>query len=726
MSKSKKKIFKKKKLTQEQLQNSILRLLKKDPKAKYNPKELIRKLKLKNNKDSVTSALANLQNQGAVRSFNGKYKIGGKRIKSAKKGESGKLRNIGKIVEGKVDLIRSGAAYIVCGGEQPDVYVPQKFLNSAMHGDQVQVNISRSRKGKKPEGEVVEILKRANKKFVGNLETSKKGGLVLVDHPKMTFDVKIDIDNLNGAQDGDRVIVEVTKYARGSKKSYRGQITNILDSSDRNEMEMNTILINNGFELAFSPEVMKVVDGLTDDITEKDLLERRDMRGDLTFTIDPHDAKDFDDAISYKVLEDGLIEIGIHIADVTHYVKSGTALDEEAYARSTSVYLVDRVCPMLPERLSNELCSLRPNEDKFTFSAVFQFDKDYKIKNRWFGKTLTHSDRRFTYEEAQEVLETGKGDLAKELKAVAKVAAKMRKDRFKNGAINFESDEVKFELDENKKPIGVYVKQRKEANLLVEDFMLLANKEVAKYIAKKVKAPEVPFVYRVHDEPDQDRLKDFALFAKEMGVKVKVDTPSNIAKSLNKLAEKAKADESIKLLQPLAIRTMAKAVYTSENIGHYGLGFDYYTHFTSPIRRYSDVLVHRILQKNLKKVKRVDKEKLEAKCQHISAQERKAIESERESTKYKQVEYMEGKEGEVFEAYISGMIDKGIFVQLSESKAEGLIKFDVFDESYVIEDSRMKATGTRSGNQIRMGDKVKVKLLATDLDKREIELEIVE
>ena len=724
MSKTKKKIFKKKKLTQQQLQASILRLLKKDPKAKYNAKELIRKLKLKNNKDSVLDALAQLQNQGGVRSFNGKYKIGSKKIKSTKQG-NGKLRSISKEVLGKVDLIRSGAAYIVVGSDQDDVYVPQKFLNSAMHGDEVRVSILRSRKGRKPEGEVIEVIKRANKKFVGNLEISKKGGLVMVDHPKMTFDVKIDPDNINGAQDGDRVIVEVTKFARGNKKSYRGQITNILDSSDRNEMEMNTILINNGFELAFSPEVIKVVNELTDDITEKDLLERRDMREDLTFTIDPHDAKDFDDAISYKVLEDDIIEIGVHIADVTHYVKSGTALDEEAYARSTSVYLVDRVCPMLPERLSNELCSLRPNEDKFTFSAVFKFDSNYKIKDRWFGKTLTHSNRRFTYEEAQEILESGQGDLANELKAVAKVAAKMRKERFKNGAINFESDEVKFKLDENKKPIGVYVKQRKEANLLVEDFMLLANKEVAKYIAKKVKAPEVPFVYRVHDEPDQDRLADFALFAKEMGVKVKVDTPANIAKSLNKLAEKAKTDESVKLLQPLAIRTMAKAVYTSENIGHYGLGFDYYTHFTSPIRRYSDVLVHRILYKNLKKVKRVDKEKLEAKCKHISAQERKAIESERESTKYKQVEYLEGKEGEVFEGYVSGMIDKGIFVQLSESKAEGLIKFDAFDEPYVIEDSRMKATGARSGDKIKMGDKVKVKLIETDLDKREIELEIV-
>jgi len=724
MTKSKKKIFKKKKLTQEQLQNSILRLLKKDPKAKYNAKELIRKLKLKNNKDSVSAALTNLQSQGGVKSFNGKYRLGSKKIKKSIVNR-GKLKSVGKQSTGKVDLIRSGAAYIVIGGEQEDVYVPQKYLNTAMHGDEVRVSIKKSRKGKKPEGEVLEVLKRANKKFVGNLEINKRGGLVLIDHPKMTFDVKIDAENFNGAQDGDRVIVEVTKYARGNKKSFKGQITNILDSSDRNEMEMNSILINNGFELAFCPEVMKVVNSLNDDITEKDLLERRDMRKDLTFTIDPHDAKDFDDAISYTKLEDDIVEIGVHIADVTHYVKPGTALDDEAYARSTSVYLVDRVCPMLPERLSNELCSLRPNEDKFTFSAVFQFDQHYKIKKRWFGKTLTHSNRRFTYEEAQQILEKGKGDLAKELKAVAKVAAKLRKERFKNGAINFESDEVKFELDENKKPIGVYVKQRKEANLLVEDFMLLANKEVAKFIAKKVKAPEVPFVYRVHDEPDQDRLADFALFAKEMGVKVKTDTPSNIAKSLNKIAEKAKSDESIKLLQPLAIRTMAKAVYTSENIGHYGLACDYYTHFTSPIRRYSDVLVHRILYKNLKKVKRVDKEKLEAKCKHISSQERKAIESERESTKYKQVEYLEGKEGEVFEAYISGMIDKGIFVQLSESKAEGLIKFDAFDESYIIEDSRMKATGSRSGDKIKMGDKVKVKLIETDLDKREIELEIV-
>ena len=725
MTNKKKKIFKKKKLTQEQLQNAIGRLLLKEPKAKFNAKEIIRKLKLKNSKDSVTEALAAMSRSGKLTSFNGKYKLGDKKIKRAKEGVT-KGRQSLKQVSGRVDLIRSGAAYIVVDTEDDDVYVPQKFLNSAMHGDKVVVNILKFRKGRNPEGEVVEVTNRANKKFVGNLQLSKKGGLVLVDHPKMSFDVKIDVEDLNGAQDGDRVILEVTKYGRGSKQSFRGQITNILDSSDRNEMEMNAILINSGFELTHSAEVMAEVALLNDEITDKDLAKRRDMREDLTFTIDPHDAKDFDDAISYKVLEDGIVEIGIHIADVTHFVKAGTALDDEAYERSTSVYLVDRVCPMLPERLSNELCSLRPNEDKFTFSAVFQFDTDHKIIDRWFGKTLTHSQRRYSYEEAQEILESGKGDYAKELKAVAKVAAKLRKARFKNGAINFETEEVKFELDEKKKPIGVYIKQRKEANLLVEDFMLLANKEVAKYMAKKVKAPEIPFVYRVHDEPDQDRLADFALFAKEMGIKVKVDTPANVAKSLNKLAEKTKEDESIKLLQPLAIRTMSKAAYTSENIGHYGLAFEYYTHFTSPIRRYSDVLVHRILQKNLEKnIKRVDKEKLEAKCTHISAQERKAISAERESIKYKQVEYLEGKEGEVFEAFISGMIDKGIFVQLKESKAEGLIKFDAFKESYEIQSSRMKAIGNRSGAEIKMGDKVKVKLLQTDVNKREIELQIV-
>ncbi len=726
MTNKKKKIFKKKKLTQEQLQNAIGRLLLKNPKAKFNAKEIIRKLKLKNNKDSVIDCLAAMQRSGKVQSFNGKYKLGNGKIKSTKPGQKKGRQSI-KQVAGRVDLIRSGAAYIVCDTDTDDVYVPQKFLNSALHGDRVVVSILKSRKGRKSEGEVVEVTKRANRKFVGNLQVSKKGGLVLVDHPKMSFDVKIDSENLNGAQDGDRVIIEVTKYGRGGKQSFRGQVTNILDSSDRNEMEMNAILINSGFELAHSAEVMEEVAKLNDDITEKDLAKRRDMRGDLTFTIDPHDAKDFDDAISYKILEDDVVEVGIHIADVTHFVKSGTALDEEAYNRSTSVYLVDRVCPMLPERLSNELCSLRPNEDKFTFSAVFKFDANGKIVDRWFGKTLTHSDRRYTYEEAQEILESGKGDYAKELKAVAKVAAKMRKERFKNGAINFESDEVKFKLDEKKKPIGVYVKQRKEANLLVEDFMLLANKEVARYIAKKVKAPEIPFVYRVHDEPNQDRLADFALFAKEMGIKVKIDTPSNIAKSLNKLAEKAKEDESVKLLQPLAIRTMSKAVYTSENIGHYGLAFDYYTHFTSPIRRYSDVLVHRILQKNLKKdVKRVNQEALEAKCKHISAQERKAIEAERESTKYKQVEYLEGKEGQVFEGFVSGMIDKGVFIQLKESKAEGLIKFDAFKESYDIQDSRMKAVGNRTGDEIKMGDKVKVKLLETDINNREIELQIVD
>jgi len=411
-------------------------------------------------------------------------------------------------------------------------------------------------------------------------------------------------------------------------------------------------------------------------------------------------------------------------ADVTHYVRPGTQLDKEAYFRSTSVYLVDRVCPMLPEKLSNELCSLRPNEDKLCFSAMFIMDDKFKILDTWLGRTVIHSDHRFTYEDAQEVLESGEGKFAKELIQLNQIAKDLKKKRFKKGSINFETEEVKFKLDENAVPIGVYTKSRKDAHMLVEDFMLLANKAVAKFMSKLDKKNPVPAVYRVHDEPDTEKLSDLILFAKELGIELKIDTPKQIKASLNELAEKAQKDESLKMLQPLVIRSMAKAIYTTENIGHYGLAFTDYTHFTSPIRRYSDVLVHRLLAKNLKKINRESLEELEAKCKHISNQERKAMDAERASTKYKQVEYMKDKVGEVFEGFISGFIDQGIFVELKESRAEGLITYDQLDDVYLSAGSRLKVTGKKSGKTLSMGDPITVKLVVADLEKKRLEFSV--
>lgn len=505
-----------------------------------------------------------------------------------------------------------------------------------------------------------------------------------------------------------------------------GKVIQNFGPNEDHDMEMNAILVNNGFKIDFPTEVINESEALSDEITEKDLEERKDFRDTFTITIDPYNAKDFDDALSLKKLKDGRMEVGIHIADVTHFLKSGTALDKEAYDRSTSVYLVDRVSPMLPERLSNELCSLRPNEDKFTFSAVFTFDEKLNINSEWFGKTLIHSDRRFTYEEVQEILDTGEGEFYDELKTLDQIAKKLRKDKFDNGAISFESDEVNFILDEDGSPLEIVQKERKDAHMLVEDFMLLANKRVAKRIGAKKDGQIVPFVYRIHDQPDPDKLKDFALFAKELGFGMKVDTPDQVAKSFNSLNEAAKEDASLKMLEPLALRTMAKAVYSTDNIGHYGLSFDHYTHFTSPIRRYADVLVHRILYKNLKESYRVDKNKLEASCLHISSQERKAVDAERASIKYKQVEYIIGHIGEVFDGFISGIIERGFFVMLSDSRIEGLVGFDSLDEYYNVESSRLKFTGKDSGKVMRMGQEVKVRVVDADLDKRQVEMELVE
>ena len=462
------------------------------------------------------------------------------------------------------------------------------------------------------------------------------------------------------------------------------------------------------------------------EITTNEVARRRDMRGTTTFTIDPETAKDFDDALSFKQLENGNYEVGVHIADVAHYIEEGSALDKEALNRSTSVYLVDRVLPMLPEELSNDLCSLNPNEDKYTFSAIFEMKKNGKIKSEWFGRTVIHSNRRFTYEEAQERLESKKGDFQEELNILNKIHHNLREHRYKNGSISFESEEVRFILDDNGKPIDTYVKERKDAHMLVEDFMLLANRSVGKYISEKDKI-EIPFVYRIHDEPNPDKLVDFAVFAKALGYKMHIDTPTQIAESFNALAAAAKENEQLKMLEPLAIRTMSKAEYSSENIGHYGLGFQYYSHFTSPIRRYSDVLTHRILFKNLEhKTERVDKDALEQMCKHISIQERNATQAERESIKYKQVEYMEDQIGNTFNGRISGMIEKGIFVELLDSKAEGLIKFSSLTENYDVADSRLVATGRRTGDEIKMGDRVQVKVLGTNIDNRLIDFELLE
>ncbi len=700
------------KLTARQLQREVLRLFKRNPKKQMNPKQVGRKLKVANNKDSIQHAMEKLAADNFLISLDD-YKF---KLKSRVA-----PRSSDNIIEGKVDMTRTGAAYIVSDNSTDDIYVAAKHMNSALHGDKVQIAVWIPRGRRKPEGEVIKVLERASEQFMGTLWMHRKGGVVIPDKMNMSQNIFVDLNDAKDAQDGDKVIVKITDWHHRTPK---GVVTTVLGESGSSDIEMKAILINNGFNLEFPGPVLEESEALSDVLSKEEIARRKDFREVTTFTIDPEDAKDFDDALSLHWLDNGNCEIGIHIADVTHYVQPGSALDREAYLRSTSVYLVDRVLPMLPEKLSNGLCSLRPNEDKCTFSAVFEFDKNDKIVNRWFGKSLIHSDRRFTYEEAQEIIETGEGDFSAELKYLNRLAKKLKKERFKKGAIDFDTEEVRFKLDENGVPVEAFIKERKDAHMLVEDFMLLANREVATYIHKKGLGVEIPFVYRIHDEPDPDKVAELARFARQLGFEMNVSTPEEIGRSYNKLTKAAKEDESLQLLAPIAIRTMAKAIYTTENIGHYGLGFSYYAHFTSPIRRYADVLVHRILEGNLDgQAFRTKKENLEGKCQHISKMERQAMDAERESIKYKQVEFMEKHVGEEFEGYISGIIDRGVFVELKGSKCEGMIGFEDMDEPFEISEGRLVAKGIYTGQTLKMGDEVTVRIVATDLARRRIDME---
>lgn len=705
-----------------QLSNIVLKHFAANPQKKFNVKQLIEKLRLSSPRETINFTLSALVERGLIiSSKEDRYQWN-----KANSMEASSTASPKKTVVGKIDIIRSGAAYVIIDNEDQDVYIHSKNINGAMNNDIVKIEVSLVRGKRKPEGKVISVVKRALTHTIGTLKIFNQYAIIFPEVANKFPEVLIKLKDLKDATDGQKVVAEITSWGTAITKAIWGRVTAVMQAQDENEIAMQSILLSNGFNLEFPESVLNEVMPMSGAITSYEEKVRRDFRPILTFTIDPATAKDFDDAISYVYDEKTKkSEIGVHIADVTHYIKENSALDKEALERSTSVYLVDRVLPMLPEKLSNDLCSLNPHEDKYTFSAVFTFDEKHKIVNRWFGKTIIHSDRRFTYEEAQERLETKEGDLADVLLKVNDIALKLRKDRFKNGSINFESEEIRFILDENNKPIGITIKERKEANMLVEDFMLLANKSVAEFITKKP-APEVPYIYRVHDTPDLDRLTDFALFAKELGFQMQLDTPAHIARSFNRLAVETEKNPLLKLLEPLAIRTMAKAVYTVENIGHYGLGFEYYTHFTSPIRRYSDVLSHRILFENLNDhTLRVDKEGLETKCKHISAMERKAMDAERESVKYKQTEYMMDKIGQEFEGTISGMIEKGFFVEVSESKAEGLIQFKALNETYVLAPNKLKAISRQSGHEISMGAKVKVRLVEVDISLRQLEFVLV-
>jgi ribonuclease R len=542
----------------------------------------------------------------------------------------------------------------------------------------------------------------------------------------MSVDIFIPLNALNGAKDGQKAMAKIEEWPKNAKNP-TGSIIKILGYPGENNAEMNAILIEYGLPTEFPEDVEKDAENIDITISEEEIAKRRDFRKITTFTIDPHDAKDFDDALSYQKLPNGNYEIGVHIADVSHYVLTGTKLDDEALERATSVYLVDRVVPMLPEKLSNNVCSLRPHEEKLCFSAVFELDENADVMDEWFGRTVILSDHRFTYEDAQEVIETGEGPLATEILIMDKLAKKMRAVRFKNGAIGFEKVEVKFHLDEKGNPLGVYTKESKDSNKFIEDFMLLANRRVAEFIgkAKKDQKPKT-FVYRVHDKPTADKLTTFAAFAGRFGYKMNLQSDNSVTKSLNDLMKDVHGKPEQNVIEQLAIRTMAKAIYTTQNIGHYGLGFEYYTHFTSPIRRYPDVMVHRLLQHYLDGGKSVSEQQYEEWCKHSTEMEILASRAERDSIKYKQVQFLQNRIGEVFDGIISGVTEWGMYVELNDNKCEGLIRLrDLDDDFYELDEKNFCIVGSRTKKRYQLGDSVRVQLKHTDLIKKQITFSMV-
>jgi ribonuclease R len=692
----------------------------------FTARQLQSRISASNKKKQIIDAAQQLLNANKIQmDEQGRYTYDSDKRKSRDRRESKKGKK-DNVFEGKVDKTRSGAAFIVVEGLEKDIFVPPRRLGTALHHDTVLIKIFNLKK-RKPEGEVLKVVSRYRDRFVGRLIKHKNQSIVETEDGKTHFDVKVHTHEVEQIKAGTIVVAKVEKWPQRKGQLPLGRVTTPLGKSGTNEIEMNSILIKNGFNLAFPDEVLEEAKAIPEEIPASEAEKRKDIRQFPTFTIDPATAKDFDDALSYRDLGEGKYEVGIHIADVTHYVKEGGAIDEEARERTTSVYLVDRVCPMLPEKLSNNLCSLRPHEDRCAFSAMFTFNSKHQIEKRWFGRTLIHSDQRFTYSEAQEVIDGKEHDLQDELRELDKVARRLRNKRFQQGSINFETDEIRFELDEEGRPLEIYVKERKEAHLLVEDLMLLANREVAGYInSKSESVGEIPFVYRVHDLPDPEKLQDFAFMAKEIGFDFNLSSSEAITESFNRLVEEARHDEALKILEPLAIRTMAKAVYDIENIGHYGLGFESYGHFTSPIRRYADVWVHRILAENLgNKTKKRDKTALSKHCKYISEVERSAQDAERESIKYKQVEFLKDQVGSIQPGYISGIIEKGFFVELEGSLAEGLVPFDSMQEPFSVEVRKYRATGERSGWVLKMGKRVRVKIVDVDLTRREIDMELV-
>lgn len=621
----------------------------------------------------------------------------------------------------------NGKNSVITDNDSESIFVAERNSMHALNGDKVKVIIAAHRRGAEPEAEVIEIIEKADQVFIGTLQVEKSFGYLLTDSKYLATDIFIPKAKLKGGATGDKAIARITNWPEGMKNP-QGEIIDILGKTGENNAEIHAILAEFGLPYRYPEAVERAAAKIDAGITPEVIASRLDMRNVTTFTIDPKDAKDFDDALSIRQLENGNYEVGVHIADVTHYVTPDTLIDREAQKRATSVYLVDRVVPMLPEHLSNGICSLRPDEEKLTFSCIFEMDTNANVINRHIARTVTKSNRRFTYEEAQEIIETSKGDYAQEILMLDSLAKIMRRQRYENGAVEFDRHEVRFDIDETGHPIGVYFKVSKDANKLIEEFMLLANRTVAQAIGQPAdrKKPKA-FVYRVHDLPDPGKLSDLAALSRTFGYKVKAQgTPKDVNRSINRMLSDVKGHGEENLLSTLAIRSMAKAVYTTTNIGHYGLGFEYYTHFTSPIRRYPDMMVHRLLDRYLNGGRSVNLNKLEDLCKHSSNMEQLAANAERSSIKYKQVEYLSDHLGEIYDGVISGVTEWGLYVELDDNKCEGLVPVRDLDNDYYDFDERNYClVGRRSNTRYRLGDKIRVQIARANLERKQLDFALV-
>lgn len=700
---------------------SVLEIFRNNPAVSFNYKQIAHRLGIS---DKATMELIRLMieqlcsGKELIRVDRGKYQINKENPKY--------IQEIKTQVTGVVDMKQTGKAYVIPEDKSEDVFITPNNTHHALNGDIVRVDLFPKRKDHKREGVIIEILKRKKTQFVGTIELSKNFAFLLPDSSSMPVHIFIPLSQLNGARHGQKVVAIITEWPKQAENPF-GKVIQVLGKPGDDKVEMQSILAETEFPLSFSAKAEKEATKISEKIPDQEIIRRRDFRSIFTITIDPEDAKDFDDAISLKKLPGGHWEVGVHIADVSYYVQPDSAIDQEAYERGTSVYMVGRTIPMLPERLSNELCSLQPDQDKLCFSAVFEMDDSGKIFSEWFGKTIIHSDRRFSYEEVQQIIESEEGEYAEEIKIFNQLATKLREERMRKGSINFETQEVRFRLDEAGKPLGIYLREMKDANKLIEDLMLLANRKVAEWIdKKKEKGNPRTFVYRVHDTPTPEKLEIFTQFIGRLGYKLSVGSKKNLASSFNKLFQEIKGTGAENVIETVAIRTMAKAYYSTGNIGHYGLAFPFYTHFTSPIRRYPDLLVHRLLFGYLKGGGSVAKEEYEPKCEHSSEMERRATDAERLSVKYKQAEFMLDKIGQEFDALISGVSKWGIFAEIVGNKCEGMIRLrDLDDDYYYLDEENFQVIGQRSGERLKLGDKVRIRVKRIDLGRKQMDFDLV-